>query len=379
MISQLYKHDSRHATWLELFFDLVFVAVIGVVTHDLAHTHDGHIGTEQLLRFPLVFIPVWWIWMTHTLFSNRFDSDSRYDRMITLAVMGLMVVFSTFAESSMGEGFVQFASLYAGVRLILAAQYFYVHHHFRDEVNFAKDMGAIIGAGALVSLLSVAFDGTLRYLVFYGGIGLDIFLQAILQKKTLTRPVDRKHLVERIGLLAIIILGESVIAMVAALSEVEWTKTAILSSVFGFALLGSIWWIYFDSFETMERSQRLDAPNLLVFSHLFLCMGLLILANLIRHSILGDLDRPTFGLLAIVGLVFFYLGKQIPYWYAFPPWRKAIVGNTVICVSITIASSFMPAIEYSLVGMTLGMMVYVALTHLRVLSVDVDDYLDAHA
>jgi len=52
-----HNHPTRQATWLELFFDLVFVAAIGVLVHDLAHTHQGHISIEQFYRFPLVFIP----------------------------------------------------------------------------------------------------------------------------------------------------------------------------------------------------------------------------------------------------------------------------------------------------------------------------------
>lgn len=378
MISDLYKDKSRHATWLELFFDLVFVAVIGVVTHDLAHTHDGHIGSEQLLRFPLVFIPVWWIWITHTLFANRFDSDSRNERLLSLTLMALLVIFSTFAEESSGAGFESFVVLYGLIRMVLAVQYLYVHSKHNDEVDFAKGMGLSIGLGAVISVSSIAFAGPMKMALFYGGIILDMMLQIALQKKAMSRPVDRRHLVERIGLLAIIILGESVIAMVATLSDVEWQFNSILGAVAGFALIGCVWWVYFDSFETLERGKKLDNPNVLIFSHLFLCMGLLILANLIRHSILGDLDRPTFGMLSVVGLVFFYLGKQIPYFYAFPPWRSAIVGNTLVCVAITVASSFLPAIEYSLLGMTAGMIVYVALTHLRVLSVGVDPYLDAH-
>jgi len=107
-------------------------------------------------------------------------------------------------------------------------------------------------------------------------------------------------------------------------------------------------------------------------------MGLLILANMIRHTILGDLDGSTFGLLAVTGLVFFYLGKQIPYWFAFPPWRSAIVSNTIVCVVITVGSTFLPQIELSLLGMTLGMLVYVFLTFKRILSVDVDIHLDNH-
>jgi len=219
-------------------------------------------------------------------------------------------------------------------------------------------------------------DGPLKFVIFYLGIVLDVVGQIYMRDKLNSRPVDRAHLVERIGLLAIIILGESMIAMVGALSHETWQFSDVLSATSGFLLIGSIWWIYFDSFPTLERAKRLTTSNVLIFSHLFLCMGLLILANMIRHAILGDLDSATFGLLAITGLIFFYLGKQIPYWYAFPPWRKAIVSNTVICVSITIASSFLPLLEYSLMGMTLGMLVYVYLTFKRILSVNVDEFME---
>ncbi|MBE1286224.1 MAG: hypothetical protein GJ671_00690 [Alteromonadaceae bacterium] len=191
-------------------------------------------------------------------------------------------------------------------------------------------------------------------------------------------PIDRAHLVERIGRLAIIILGESVIAMVGSLDHERWNTMDIASAATGFLLIGAIWWSYFDSFPTLERAKRLTIGNVLIFTHLLICLDLLVLANLIRHAILGDLDRPTFGLLAVTGLSLFYLGKQIPYWYAFPPWRSAIVTNTIVCVSITLASSFLSKSEYSLIRMTVGMLVYVYLTFKRILSVNVKAFLDKH-
>ena len=87
-----YHLAERHATWLELFFDLVFVASIGVITHHLVHVHHGHIEFKQLLLFGIEFIPVWWIWATHTLYSNRFDTDSKGHRLASLLVMLLMAV-----------------------------------------------------------------------------------------------------------------------------------------------------------------------------------------------------------------------------------------------------------------------------------------------
>jgi len=378
MIDSLYQQKGRHATWLELFFDLVFVAVIGVVTHDLAHTHDGHIGYDQLIRFPLVFIPVWWIWMTHTLYANRFDKDNREHRLFSLVIMAIMVVWSTFAQTSLAQDFFYFALLYAVVRLMLALLYLTAHKKDQQELAFVKELAIAIGVGGLVSLSSVLFDGMTKFVVFYLGIFIDVALQFRLRDKLHNKPVDRAHFVERIGLLAIIILGESMIAMVAALSGVQWHGFNILGAGAGFLLTGMIWWIYFDSFPTLERARRLTSGNVLIYTHLLLCMGLLILANMIRHTILGDLDRATFGLLAITGLVFFYLGKQIPYWYAFPPWRGAIISNTLICVAITVASTFLPRIEYSLLGMTLGMLVYVYLTFKRIIAVNVDEYLEQH-
>ena len=377
-MNTLYLKAGRHATWLELFFDLVFVAVIGVITHDLAHTHHGHIGSEQLARFPLVFIPVWWIWMTHTLYANRFDADSREHRLFSLVIMGAMVVLSTFAETSLTEDFIFFAAIYSGVRLTLAYLYWVVHKNNVDEISFAKELGLAIAIGALISLSAIFIDGYFKFVLFYLGIAVDVIWQIYLRDKLKSKPIDRAHLVERIGLLAIIILGESMIAMVGTLSHQSWQVMDIVSAVTGFLLIGAIWWIYFDSFSILERAKKLTTGNVLIFTHILLCMGLLILANMIRHAILGDLDQQTYGLLAITGLVFFYLGKQIPYWYAFPPWRSAIIGNTVVCVSITVASSFLPAIEYSLLGMTTGMLVYVYLTFKRILSVNVDKYLDAH-
>lgn len=375
MINSLYQAKGRHATWLELFFDLVFVAVIGVVTHDLAHTHNGHIGAEQLIRFPLVFIPVWWIWMTHTLYANRFDKDNREHRLFSLAVMAIMVVWSTFVESSLGDGFLYFAVLYAAVRFMFALLYWMAHKANKVELKFAKGLSIAILIGASVSLLSVFLEGAAKFVVFYLGMVIDVLLQFRLRVKLHNKPIDRVHFVERIGLLAIIILGESVIAMVASLSHEHWNAFDIASAVTGFLLIGMIWWIYFDSFPILERAKKLTTGNVLIYTHLLLCMGLLILANMIRHTILGDLDQTTFGLLAITGLVFFYLGKQIPYWYAFPPWRRAIISNTFICVSITVMSSFLPKIEYSLIGMTLSMLVYVYLTFKRIISVNVDKYL----
>lgn len=57
-----YLDPHRRATWLELFFDLIFVVALHDVGEILIETHDGHIAPQQFLHF--VFLPLWWIWWT---------------------------------------------------------------------------------------------------------------------------------------------------------------------------------------------------------------------------------------------------------------------------------------------------------------------------
>ena len=211
-----------------------------------------------------------------------------------------------------------------------------------------------------------------------GGIVFEMAVVAFITRKADADPIHKEHFVERIGLLSIILLGESVISLVGGLRDIEWTMPNMLAAVAGFIMIGQIWWIYFDSFHVLEKIKSMKHGLTLLYSHVFLAMGLVILANLIRHAILHDLYMTDFKILAVTGLVFFYLGKQIPYYVGLPPYRKNILINSSICVAITVGSSFLPEPEYALLGMTAGMAFY-TFSNLRwTLTKDVSQYLEKH-
>ena len=75
---------ERHATWLELFFDLVFVVIISQLSHFLLH----EISLLRFLEFLFLFIPVWWAWTGVTFYSTRFYSDDVGHRLLLLLQMG---------------------------------------------------------------------------------------------------------------------------------------------------------------------------------------------------------------------------------------------------------------------------------------------------
>lgn len=188
-------------------------------------------------------------------------------------------------------------------------------------------------------------------------------------------PVHRSHLVERIGLLSIILLGESVISLVSGLSGLEWNQYDMFAAVTGFLMIGAIWWIYFDSFNILERAKRIQQGFVLLYSHLLFLLGLGVLSSLIGHAILNDLAITDFRRLAIAGMTLFYLGKQISYYAAFPIFRINLVINTVVCITVTALSTFLPRPEYTLLGMTLGMFFYVYSNFKWTLTQDITPFL----
>ena len=371
-----YHDDHRHATWLELFFDLVFVAAISVVTHALGHLHHGHLAPEQLLVFAIAFVPVWWIWASHTLYANRFDTDSKGDRFATLVLMFLV----TAMASSLGDDLVQSYGILVGsyvvIRLLMAGAYFMKASHVDAELaHFARSMGYAGCVGAVISGAALLVEGPARPVIFLGGIAFEMVAAVVISRRSAVTAVHRAHLVERVGLLSIILLGESVISLVGGLKDIAWDAHSITAAASGFLMIGAIWWIYFDSFDVLERTRRLEHGFVLLYSNVLFSMGLAVLANTILHAILEEIAMPDFRLLAVTGMVLFYLGKQATYFHVLPIYRPNILINSTVCLAITVASTFLSRPEYALVGMTLGMFFYVYSNFRWTLTKDASEYL----
>jgi low temperature requirement protein LtrA len=70
--------EEKKVAWLELFYDLLLVATVAVATHVLLHFEDGHIHIKYLVKFVLIFIPIWWARVRQTIFVNCFGKDLFY-------------------------------------------------------------------------------------------------------------------------------------------------------------------------------------------------------------------------------------------------------------------------------------------------------------
>jgi low temperature requirement protein LtrA len=363
-----YFDPNRHATWLEAFFDLIFVVTIDDVTHILSHTREGHLDPFQFLKFVLIFMPLWWLWASHTMYDNRFDTDDRKHRLATLVIMFLLLIISGLIDKRFLASFDAIVACYAGSKYIIAMMYFVSKHRHKESTGLTTAVGWVIIAGATISLASILFPAPQRYVVFYLGIVFDLLaFMFFVERRLEVIPVHTDHLVERVGLLTIILLGESVSSLSAGLGTISWTAPKLLTAATGFVMISAIWWVYFDSFPLLTK-QKLKTGHSVLYSHFFVFIGLAILANLIRHAILDDMVVSEFRMLAVIGGVCFFIGKQYPYFMVRPELRRQLVVNTLVVFALSWLALLSARTDYILLGLTAAVICY-ALLSLRYLKV----------
>ena len=122
---EAYGEEERRATWLELFFDLVYVVAVAELAHLL---HDDP-TPGGFLRFAGLFVPVWWAWMGYTFYADQFDTDDVPFRLTLLAAMlgiaALPVRLRDVAHSA-ATGFVV---AYFALKALLVGGYLRAYHH----------------------------------------------------------------------------------------------------------------------------------------------------------------------------------------------------------------------------------------------------------
>src|SRR5882724_5604093 len=150
---------GRKVTWLELFFDLIFVAAVAQVAAPLRDAYS----VAGLVRFTPLFALIWWAWTGHSVFSTRFDTDDVVQRALTLVQMFAVAAMAANAKDALdSRSSAGFAAAYAAVRFVLVAQYFRAR-----SVPGARSLAGryLVGHGfAAVLWLSSAFvDAPARF------------------------------------------------------------------------------------------------------------------------------------------------------------------------------------------------------------------------
>jgi low temperature requirement protein LtrA len=263
---------DRTSTWLELFFDLCFVAAVAALANGL---HDDP-SLSGLWHFSLLFVPVWWAWMEFTWFATAWDNDDLFHRLTMLAAMLLVIILASGIPDVLhGTDDRQFVLAYAAMQGLLIVMFFRVRPHAGDARRFVRNYMVGDAIGGLLMLASLTVDPPLRYWVWAAAVLELMIVPAFAVRAYRGQPFDSKHIPERYGLFTIIVLGEGVVAVTAGLGEVSFDGGSAASALMGFGIAAAIWWAYFETVSSSALSRdRVAASFLWGYGHLFAYAGI---------------------------------------------------------------------------------------------------------
>jgi low temperature requirement protein LtrA len=285
---QLRRNRShRPVSWLELFFDLIFVAAVAQVGEPLAHEFTP----AGLFRYAFLFLLIWWSWLGNTMFSTRFESDDTLQRVLTFVQVFAAAVMAANAKEALStRDAAGFGAAYALMRLVLVVQYLRGR-----KVKAARKLASLhaigFGAAALLWFGAALLDTPERFYVWGIALAIDLATPMLSVHYTHKLPPDAAHIPERHGLFTIILIGESVTAVMRGIeSQDGWTVSAATAAILGLCLAFLYWWWYFNHNADAERRRVDSAKSSVLFfawsyAHFPLCLGIAVAGLGVKHMI----------------------------------------------------------------------------------------------
>jgi low temperature requirement protein LtrA len=246
---------EERVTPLELFFDLVFVLSFTQVTFTMAHDPSW----EGLGEGMLILAAVWWAWAAYGWLTNTIDPDQNLNRLCMFAAMAAMLVVSLSIPQAFGDRGLLFGCSYFFVRAMHLVLYVTNTKRDDDTDNLQAIMklapGLLLGSALLI--VAGALDGGARTSVWIIAILIDWSTPLLFGSEGFR--LHPGHFAERYGLIIIIALGESVLAIGAA-AEISLSTGEVVAALLGITAVVALWWAYFDIVAIVAERRLKEAP-----------------------------------------------------------------------------------------------------------------------
>ena len=301
--------QSRRASWLELFFDLIFVAAVAQVSVPLSTNYTVH----GLGRYALMFLLIWWAWLGHTMYSSRFDSDDVLHRLLTFIQMFAAAAMAANAKAAFdSRDSAGFGAAYAVLRTVQSVQYLRARR-LRETRRLTTLYAVGTGVAAVAWAVAATMPVPARFYMWAVALIVDLSTPWIAARYTHRFPPHPEHLPERFGLFTIILLGESVAAVMRGMESQEtWPVSAAISAISGLGLAFGYWWWYFDGVKgaaerRIQAGRGLRAFHLWTYIHFPLYLSIAVVGVGVEHVISlpagSHLHREDAFILVLAGLL----------------------------------------------------------------------------
>ena len=323
---------------LELFFDLVFVLALTQCTQLMADDPSW----EGLARGLLVLGVLWWSWVGYSWLTSVVDPEEGLVRFAIFGAMAALLVVALCVPEAFGDLGLLFACAYFVVRI---GQVVLLYTAGRDDPNLRRSVtGLAVGTLIGTSILIVASftDGVLQGGLWALALALDVGEPYLFGSEGWK--LAPRHFVERHGLIIIIALGESIVAIGAGV-EGEVDAGVVAASALGVGVAAALWWLYFDIVALVAerrlthakpgREQNEIARDSFSYLHFPMVAGIVLVALGLKKT-LGHVEDPlkVEVATAMLGGTAIYLLAHVAF-----RWRNVHRLNVarIVCAAVLLA------------------------------------------
>jgi low temperature requirement protein LtrA len=353
--------ERGRVTPLELFFDLVFVFAITQVTTFLSHEPTW----EGLLRAVLLITVLWWAWSAYAWLTNLLDPEEGAVRILVFAATGAMLIVSLAVPGAFGADAVTFAVAYLVVQLLNLVLFVIAsrgdHDLFRAVL---KTLPALLLAPIFL-LVAGLLEGS-GQLALWGAAVVVLNVIPLIGIRSFR--VSPEHFVERYGLIIIIALGESIVALGVGAAGAPFDAGVITAALLALTVSACVWWSYFDWLVIVGHATLLEATgverallarDVYAYLHMPMLGGIVLFAFGLRTTV-ADVGNPLATVPAVGlcgGIALYFAAHVVLRLRVHGGWGRGRPIATVLLLALIPIATQVPA----LVGLALVAFVCVAL------------------
>lgn len=281
---------DKKVTWLELFYDLVFVAAFIQLGNGLS----AHADLAGAALFGGVFVPLWVAWTGFTFFENRYEIDDFAHRIVVVAQMFAVGAMAISAPAVLDGEPMHFCIATCAAFALVSAMHLRTLSQAEEGKDYAKYWGGVFALSSLGWLVAGFLPPVGFYVLATAATVAVVGAPLSKQSRALTalHPIDFEHLGERYGLLTIIVLGESFVKVLSALVS-EAGPALYLDGATALLITCSVWWIYFDDVAGSHIRKGPARWVIWLYAHLPLQMGITALGVAVKKAVMFGWDAPA--------------------------------------------------------------------------------------
>ena len=367
--------EDQKVTFVELFFDLVFVFSVTQVV-DLLHGGFDWLHAGQAV---LIFWIVWWAWTQYTWALNAADTTHTLVELAVLVATALAFFMAIAVPEAFREGALRFAVPYVLMRGFGLVLYGWVAGQNPSQHAAVRTFSLVSLSGLAAVLLGAVLGGAAQYWLWGLAILLDVVAAGV-GGQLEGWDLHPEHFAERHGLIVIIALGESLIVAAAGASSGLWRGELVAVAVLAVAVTCALWWSYFTrakpALDQALESRSGSAQSSMgrdVFSllHFPILGGIVAYAAVVEEMMIHPDEPPSFmiRLTLAIGVVFFLGGTAVAVWRATGRiliWRLALSAATAAAILLLTGSHALLILSVLFVGVAAAAFVEQRSKHLVV-------------